>query len=95
MQILIRSDDFSVKHYELVISDTALTLTCKETVLSFPYTEIIDFCVTHDNRGKSYFTMLFNGKLYEGQILNAESVEPFTAALKEKLGGSINIEVKK
>ncbi|MDD3921765.1 MAG: hypothetical protein PHO41_11395 [Eubacteriales bacterium] len=95
MRILVRKEDFSTKRYELTAGKTALELVGEGSAISFPYSEVRDFCVTHDNRGKSYFTMLCGGRMYEGQIIDVQSVEPFITELKEKLGGSINIEVRK
>lgn len=67
----------------------------KKDAFSLPYGEIKDFCITKDGRGKTYFTMLGVGKMYEGQILDLQEIEPFTSALNAKLGGAIHIEVRK
>lgn len=95
MRILVRNEDFSTKRYELAATNTALELIGGEDAYLFPYSEIKDFCVTNDNRGKSYFTMLCGGRMYEGQIIDTQEIEAFTTALKERLGGSISIEVRK
>jgi hypothetical protein len=67
----------------------------EDETFSLTYRDIADFCVTHDNRGKTYFTMLCGGRMYEGQVLDAAEVEPFIAELQKKLDGIINIEVKR
>lgn len=48
----------------------------------------IDLCVTQGSRGKAYFTMLCGEKIYEGQILDIQEVEPLTSALKAKPEGA-------
>lgn len=92
---MVRQKDFSVDCYELYIGEEALELTGKNSGLSLPYSEIKDFCITQDKKGNLCFTMIYGDTLYEGEILGEESVESFAMALKEKLDGIINIEVRK
>ena len=94
MRIVIRREDYSASRYNLVIGGDALSFSGERDAFSLPYRSIMDFVVTRDTRGKPFFTMLCAGK-HEGQITEPEEIEPFTRALTEKLGGTINIEVKK
>ncbi len=95
MKILIRRKDFSTVHYDLIIEDAALEFAGEKDAFSLPYAQITDFVITRDSHEKSYFTMLATGQLYEGTILEAQEVENFSAALKDKLGGVIHIEVRR
>lgn len=95
MRILIRRDNFSTGSYQLQVGDMALEFAGTDGTFSLPYPEVGDFCVMQDRRGKAYFTMLSSGRMLEGQILEPGEIDPFTAALKEKLDGVIRIEVRK
>lgn len=95
MLILIKREDFSTSRCELNAGSTALELTGEDGKFSLPYSEVRDFCITRDGRGKTYFTMLCGRTMYEGQILDVREVESFTEALKTELGGVIHIEVRK
>ena len=95
MRILIKREDFSTSRCELNAGSTALELTGEDGKFSLPYSEVWDFCITRDGRGKTYFTMLCGRTMYEGQILDVREVESFTEALKTELGGVIHIEVRK
>lgn len=95
MRISVRREDFSSGQYELCISKSTLDFNGKDDPFSLPYQEISDFCVTRGKQGKTYFTMLYGGRILEGQILDVAEVEQFTAALQKKLSGTINIEVKR
>ena len=95
MRILIKREDFSTSRCELNAGSTALELTGEDGKFSLPYSEVSDFCITRDGRGKTYFTMLCGRTMYEGQILDVREVESFTEALKTELGGVIHIEVRK
>ncbi len=95
MRILIKREDFSTSRCELNAGSTALELTGEDGKFSLPYSEVRDFCITRDGRGKTYFTMLCGRTMYEGQILDVREVESFTEALKTELGGVIHIEVRK
>jgi|LSQX01.1.fsa_nt_gb hypothetical protein len=95
MKVFVKGEDFSRERYELRLGDTGLEFVGKADGFSLPYAEIKDFCVTQGSRGKVYFTMLCGGRMYEGQIIDKDNVEQFTTELKEKLGGVINIEVKR
>ena len=95
MQILIRHDNFSTERYELQIQESALVFTEKENSFIFPYSELNDFNIMQDRRKKAYFTVLCSGRMVEGQILEPKEIDPFVAELKEKMDGTINIEVRK
>ena len=95
MRILIKREDFSTSRCELNAGSTALELTGEDGKFSLPHSEVRDFCITRDGRGKTYFTMLCGRTMYEGQILDVREVESFTEALKTELGGVIHIEVRK
>ncbi len=95
MRVLVRREDFSTVRYLLKVGETALEFAGRNTQLSLPYTKIKDFYITLDKKKRICFTMICGIRMYEGEILDAEDIEPFTAALKEKLGGIINIEVRK
>lgn len=95
MHILIKREDFSTRSYVLCVGNSALEFMGEDESFALPYREIRDFCFTQGNRGKTYFTAFCAGRMHEGQVLDATEIEPFTAALKEKLGGVINIEVKR
>lgn len=95
MQILIRHDNFSTERYELQIQESALVFTGKENSFIFPYSELNDFNIMQDRRKKAYFTVLCSGGMVEGQILEPKEIDPFVAELKEKMDGTINIEVRK
>ncbi|NLT41019.1 MAG: hypothetical protein GXX89_11270 [Clostridiales bacterium] len=95
MIIFVKGKDFSRERYELCLGDTGLEFIGEADGFSLPYAEIKDFCVTQSDRGKVYFTMLCGVRMYEGQIIDEDNVEQFTTELKEKLGGIINIEVKR
>lgn len=95
MKILVRQEDYSAGRYELQVGDSALEFISGDGPFYIPYGDVKDFCITQDGRGKSYFTMLCAGKMYEGQIPDPREGEPFTAALKAKLRGVIHIEVRK
>ena len=95
MRILIKREDFSTSRCELNAGSTALELTGEDGKFSLPYSEVRDFCITRDGRGKTYFTMLCGRTMYEGQVLDVREVESFTEALKTELGGVIHIEVRK
>ncbi|MBQ0037208.1 MAG: hypothetical protein KBS74_00890 [Clostridiales bacterium] len=95
MQILIRRDNFSADCYELQIGDAALAFAGKNDSFTLPYSAVKDFSITQDRRGKAYFTTLSSGRMLEGQILEPKEIDSFTAALKERLDGVINIEVRR
>ena len=95
MQILVKRADFSTRSYELFIEDAGLRFFGEGKDFSVPYQEVSDFCVTENNQGKIWFSMISGGRMHEGQVLDAEDVETFAAALREKLGGVIHIEVKR
>ncbi len=97
MWILIRREDFSIIRYWLSIGDTALELLGSKAMSSFPYDRIQDFCITVDIKGRASFTAICGGRMCEGEIMDAQyaEIERFTTALKEKLHGVINIEVRK
>lgn len=95
VQILIKKDNFSTVCYDLQVGDTALRFIGKDDSFVLPYPELRDFCITQDRRDKAYFSMQGEGKMYEGQIREPKEIEPFTSALKEMLGGVINIEVSR
>ena len=95
MQILIRRDNFSTDCYELKVGDAALELLGQEDRLNLPYSEVKDFSITQDRHGKAYFTMISSGRMFEGQILKPKEIDYFTTALKERMDGVINIEVRK
>ena len=95
MRILVNRWDFSSQHYKLHIGEAALELEGENGAYSLPYTEIQDFYVTRDKKGRHSFTSICHGRMYEGKILDAKDVESFTTALREKLDGIINIEVRK
>ena len=95
MQILIRCDDFSADRYELQTGDTALEFIGGNRSFPLPYSELKNFSITEDNRGKAYFTALSSGSMLEGQILKPEEIASFTAALKERLDGIIDIGVRR
>ena len=79
----------------LVIQESALVFTGKENSFIFPYSELNDFNIMQDRRKKAYFTVLCSGRMVEGQILEPKEIDPFVAELKEKMDGTINIEVRK
>lgn len=95
MQIAIRQDNFSMDCYELQIQDAVLEFVGKSNKFSLPYSEIKEFSITKDRRGKDYFTMIRSGIMMEGKILDAKEIDSFILALKEKMAGVINIEVRK
>lgn len=95
MQIMIRYDNFSADCYNLQIDDAVLGFEGETSTLSLPYTEIEDFCITQNRRGKAYFSVLSADRMIEGQILEPEEIDPFVAELKKKMDGIINIEVRK
>lgn len=95
MQIVIRREDYSAIRYTLGVGDSALTFAAEQGSFRLPYRDLHDFCITQEARGKAYFTAISAGRLYEGQILEPREIKAFVAALNEKLGGVINIEVKK
>ena len=95
MQIAIRQDNFSMDCYELQIQDTVLEFIGKRNKFSLPYSEIKEFSITKDRRGKDYFTIIRPGIMTEGKILDAKEIDSFILALKEKMDGVINIEVRK
>lgn len=95
MQIVIRHEDYSSSRYALDIEEDTLSFSAAHESFAIPYRELRDFCITHDARGKAYFTMLGAGKLYEGQILQPQESKSFVAALNARLDGVISIEVKK
>lgn len=94
MRISIRQEDYSAKQYELLTKETSLAFIGEKDSFSLPYPSIVDFVITQDTRGMYYFTMLCDGKLYEGQITEPREIEPFALSLSKKLGGTISIEVK-
>lgn len=95
MRILIKREDFSASRYELHAGSDALELIGEDGNFSLPYSEVRDFYITRDERGKTYFTMLCGRTMHEGQILDVREAESFMEALKTKLGGVIHIEVRK
>lgn len=95
MRIAIRREDFSTEHYKLSIGDGVLEFARDAGGFSLPLCEIKDFCVTEDGRGKAYFTTLCGGRMYDGEIFDRDGIKPFTEELKKRLGGVINIEVRK
>ena len=95
MQILIKREDFSTSRYELNTGSAALEFTGENDAFSLPYSEVKDFCITRNDHGKTYFTMLCEQTMYEGQILDLKAVESFVETLKTELGGVIHIAVKK
>ena len=95
MQILIRHDDFLAKRYVLCAGNAGLEFAEEKDLFIIPYSEIKDFYITQNKRGKVYFTALYSGHMLEGQILDPKEIEPFTALLKEKMTGIISIEVRK
>lgn len=95
MQILIRHDNFSTECYELQIQESALVFSGKENSFILPYSEVNDFNITQNRRKKAYFTVLCSGRMVEGQILEPAEIEPFMSAIKERLNGIMQIEVRK
>lgn len=95
MKIAMKKENFSVIYYDLQTKSTALEFIGEKEQFSLRYSQIMDFVITQDRHGKSYFTMLAMGQLYEGAILDARDIEPFAAALKDKLDGVINIEIRR
>lgn len=95
MKVVIRGEDYSVRQYELNAGETVLAFTGVRDSFSFPYEDVRDIVITQDARGKYFFTMICAGKLYEGQITQPQGIEPFARALSKKLGGVIQLEVKK
>lgn len=95
MQILIRHDDFLAKHYVLYAGNAGLEFAEEKDLCIIPYSEIKDFYIAQNKRGKVYFTVLCSDHMLEGQILDPKEIEPFTALLKERLNGIISIEVRK
>lgn len=74
MQIAIRQDNFSMDCYELQIQDTVLEFIGKSNKFSLPYSEIKEFSITKDRRGKAYFTMLRPGIMMEGKSLTLKKL---------------------
>lgn len=95
MQIIIRYDNFSADCYSLRSGNVALEFEGEKSTFSLPYTEIKDFCITQNRRGKVYFSVLSADRMLEGQILESEGMDSFVAELKEKMDGIVNIEVRK
>lgn len=95
MNVTIKKENFSVVRYDLQIKDTALEFIGEKEPFFLRYSQIMDFVITQDRHGKHYFTMITIGQLYEGTISDAQDIEPFSAALKDKLGGFINIEIRR
>lgn len=95
MKVNILGDNFSIDCYELAAGDRGLKFHGKSSTFTLPYTDINDFCVTKDRRDKAYFTMISSGKMYEGQVIDLETIDSFTSTLKERMGAVINIEVRK
>lgn len=95
MQILIRHDDFLATRYVLCIGNAGLEFAEEKDLFIIPYSEIKDFYIAQNKRGKVYFTVLYSGHMLEGQILDPKEIESFTALLKEKMDGVITIEVRK
>ncbi len=91
----MRREDFTVDKYELYIGEAALELIGKDARSSTPYPQVKDFYLTLDKRGKSCFSMILGGRMLEGEVLDAEGVEEFTAALREKLSGVKHIEIRR
>ncbi len=95
MKIIIKRENFSIIHYDLQIKETALDFLGEEDSFSLQYFQIMDFVITQDQHGKFYFTMMAVGRCYEGMILDAQDIKSFATALKEKLSGVINIEIRR
>jgi len=95
MQVLIRRDDFSAASYDLQVGAQGLVFAGTDNSFVLPYPEVRDFCITRDRRDKTYFSALGIGEMTEGQILDTKEIDAFMAALKEMLGGIMNIEVRK
>ncbi len=95
MRILMIRNDLTSESYELRIGAAALEFEGGRGAFSMPYSEVNDFCVVKDQKGRYYFTMIGGGRMHEGRIQDLSDLEPFTAALKDKLHGIINIEVRK
>ncbi len=95
MRILIKRSDFISERCDIRVGEAALELEGERGGLRMPFSEVNDFCVLQDQKGRRYFTMICGGGMYEGKVLDAGDLEPFLAALKDKLHGIINIEVRK
>lgn len=95
MRVLVKKEDFLTVGYELRVGDAALEFSGGDDSFSLPYPQIRDFCVKKDKRGKTYFTTICGGEMLEGQILDGMEADAFAARLRAKLGGVINIEVRR
>lgn len=95
MQILIRRDNFSTASYALHIGESVLAFVGGTDSFSLPYSEMEDFSVTEDRRGKAYFTLFGANGLLEGQFADTRELSTFVTKLKEKMNGTIQIEVRK
>ncbi len=98
MKVVENKPNFSSESYELHIGETALErrpFKDRKHRRSLSYSDIRDFYILFDRRGRASFTMFCGGKMYEGQILEPNLIEPFVLALSDKLDSFISIEVRK
>ncbi len=97
MKIILKLNDYTQKEYSLVCSKTVLDFMGmqREDSFSVPYSEIDDFYVTEDSKGRMCFTTKIQNEMIEGNIVDSSEVKEFTAAIKKKIKGYINIEVRR